>query len=94
MRMMIPKNREISGTAVLYIVMADATSFAPVAAAAGVRFGVSRDTAHTQFTIAVPNATAQSLGIPDKPRQDGIWLITPGRPRRTSWRRESSQRFT
>jgi hypothetical protein len=62
----------------LDIVMADATSFAPVAAAAGVRFGVSRDTAHTHFTIAVPNATAQSLGIPDKPRQDGIWLTNAG----------------
>jgi hypothetical protein len=40
--------------------------------------GMSREMSRTHFTIAVPNATAQSLGIPDKPRQDGIWLMNAG----------------
>lgn len=31
-----------------------------------------------EVTIAVPGATAASLGIPDKRRNDGAWLMNPG----------------
>ena len=31
-----------------------------------------------EVTIAVPGATAASLGIPDKRRNDGIWLMNAG----------------
>jgi hypothetical protein len=30
------------------------------------------------MTIALPGATAQSTGIPDKRREDGVWLMNPG----------------
>jgi hypothetical protein len=29
-------------------------------------------------TIAVPGATAQSLGLPDNPRQGGVWIMNAG----------------
>src|SRR5438876_11144846 len=34
--------------------------------------GPDREHAHIHTTIAVPNATAQSLGLPDNPRQGGV----------------------
>lgn len=40
--------------------------------------GPDRDHARTHMTIAVPGATAQSLGLPDKPRQDGVWIMNAG----------------
>jgi hypothetical protein len=40
--------------------------------------GQDAATARHHMTIAVPMATAQSLGLPDKPRQDGIWIMNAG----------------
>jgi hypothetical protein len=40
--------------------------------------GPDREHARTHMTIAVPGATAQSLGIPDKRTQDGIWIMNAG----------------
>jgi hypothetical protein len=31
-----------------------------------------------EVTIAVPGATSASLGIPDKPRNNGTWLMNAG----------------
>jgi hypothetical protein len=38
------------------------------------------DAEHTRhhMTIAVPMATAQSLGLPDNPRQGGVWIMNAG----------------
>jgi hypothetical protein len=38
------------------------------------------DAEHTRkhVTIAVPGATAQSLGMPDNPRQGGMWIMNAG----------------
>jgi hypothetical protein len=38
------------------------------------------DKEHTRphMTIAVPGATAQSLGLPDNPRQGGVWIMNAG----------------
>ena len=30
------------------------------------------------MTISVPGATAQSLGLPDKPTQAGLWIMNAG----------------
>ena len=40
--------------------------------------GVDREHAHLHITIALPGATTQSTGIPDKRRDDGVWLMNPG----------------
>lgn len=40
--------------------------------------GADQASARTHFTIAVPGATAASLGIPDNPRQGGVWIMNPG----------------
>lgn len=40
--------------------------------------GVDREHARAHVTIALPGATAQSTGIPDKRREDGVWLMNPG----------------
>jgi hypothetical protein len=40
--------------------------------------GADRATARTHITIAVPGATAQSLGLPDNPRQGGVWIMNAG----------------
>jgi hypothetical protein len=40
--------------------------------------GADRATARTHITIAVPGATAQSLGLPDNPRQGGAWIMNAG----------------
>ena len=38
------------------------------------------DQAHARMhtTIAVPGATTQSLGLPDNPRQGGVWIMNAG----------------
>jgi hypothetical protein len=38
------------------------------------------DQAHARIhtTIAVPGATAQSMGLPDKPGQGGVWIMNAG----------------
>jgi len=33
---------------------------------------------HVHTTIAVPGATSQSLGLPDNPRQGGVWIMDAG----------------
>src|SRR5881392_188502 len=40
--------------------------------------GADREHARAHMTIAVPGATAQSLGLPDKPTQNGIWIMNAG----------------
>lgn len=34
--------------------------------------------ARTHTTIAVPGATTQSLGLPDNPKQGGVWIMDAG----------------
>src|SRR6195256_5042979 len=38
------------------------------------------DAEHTRrhMTIAVPGATTQSTGLPDNPKQGGVWIMNPG----------------
>ena len=40
--------------------------------------GPDQATARTHVTIAVPGATAQSLGLPDNPKQGGAWIMNAG----------------
>jgi len=40
--------------------------------------GADQATARTHFTIAVPNATSQSLGLPDTGKAGGVWIMNPG----------------
>ena len=40
--------------------------------------GPDRDRARAHMTIAVPGATAQSLGLPDKRTQNSIWIMNAG----------------
>jgi hypothetical protein len=40
--------------------------------------GPDQATARTHMTIAVPFATAQSLGLPDNNRQGGVWIMNAG----------------
>jgi hypothetical protein len=40
--------------------------------------GADKDHAHNHLTIAVPGATAQSLGLPDNGRQGGVWIMNAG----------------
>ncbi len=40
--------------------------------------GPDAEHARPHTTVAVPGATAQSLGLPDKPSQTGIWIMNPG----------------
>ncbi len=40
--------------------------------------GPDQEHARTHTTVAVPGATAQSLGLPDKPSQTGVWIMNPG----------------
>src|SRR5207244_3685094 len=37
-----------------------------------------REHARIHTTIAVPGATAQSLGLPDNNRQGGVWIMNAG----------------
>jgi hypothetical protein len=40
--------------------------------------GPDREHARTHITIAVPGATTQSTGLPDNPRQGGVWIMNAG----------------
>ena len=40
--------------------------------------GADREHARPHMTIAVPGATTQSTGLPDKRREDGVWLMNAG----------------
>ena len=40
--------------------------------------GADRATARMHVTIAVPGATAQSLGIPDNNKMGGVWIMNAG----------------
>jgi hypothetical protein len=40
--------------------------------------GPDKDRARPHMTIAVPNATTQTLGLPDNPRQGGVWIMNAG----------------
>ena len=40
--------------------------------------GPDRDHPRTHMTIAVPGATAQSLGLPDNNKQGGVWIMNAG----------------
>jgi len=40
--------------------------------------GPDREHARPHMTVAVPGATTQSLGLPDNPRQGGVWIMNAG----------------
>jgi hypothetical protein len=40
--------------------------------------GPDREHARLHMTVAVPGATAESLGLPDKPTQSGLWIMNAG----------------
>jgi hypothetical protein len=40
--------------------------------------GKDKDTARMHMTVAVPGATTQSTGIPDNPKQGGVWIMNAG----------------
>ena len=40
--------------------------------------GADREHTRTHMTIAVPGATTQSTGLPDSPRQGGVWIMNAG----------------
>ena len=40
--------------------------------------GPDKDHPRNHMTVAVPGATAQSLGLPDNPRQGGVWIMNAG----------------
>lgn len=40
--------------------------------------GPDQEHAHVHITIAVPGATTQSTGLPDNPKQGGVWIMNAG----------------
>lgn len=57
----------------------DGTRVKPVFGSAFIHFmGPDQEHAFHHTTIAVPNATAQTLGLPDKPSQAGAWIMNAG----------------
>jgi hypothetical protein len=40
--------------------------------------GPDKEHARIHTTIAVPGATTQSLGLPDNPKQGGVWIMSAG----------------
>ena len=40
--------------------------------------GADKDHTRTHMTIAIPGATTQTTGIPDNPRQGGVWIMNAG----------------
>jgi hypothetical protein len=40
--------------------------------------GADQEHARTHMTIAVPGATAQSMGLPDTNKQGGVWIMSAG----------------
>jgi len=57
----------------------DGTRVKPEFGSAFIHFmGPDMEHAFHHTTIAVPGATAQSLGLPDKPSQAGVWIMNAG----------------
>jgi hypothetical protein len=42
------------------------------------QMGADKDHLRPHMTIAVPGATTASLGLPDNPRQGGVWIMNAG----------------
>ena len=40
--------------------------------------GADKASARTHTTIAVPGATTASMGLPDNPKQGGVWIMSAG----------------
>ncbi len=40
--------------------------------------GPDQEHARMHITIAVPGATTQSMGLPDNPKQGGVWIMNAG----------------
>jgi hypothetical protein len=40
--------------------------------------GTDKEHARVHVTIAVPGATTQSTGLPDSPKQGGVWIMNAG----------------
>jgi len=40
--------------------------------------GTDREHARPHTTVSMPGATAQSLGLPDNPKQGGVWVMSAG----------------
>jgi len=40
--------------------------------------GPDKEHARPHMTIAVPGATTQSIGLPDNPKQGGVWIMNAG----------------
>jgi hypothetical protein len=40
--------------------------------------GPDKDHVRMHMTIAVPGATTQSIGLPDNPKQGGVWIMNAG----------------
>ena len=40
--------------------------------------GADREHARMHMTIAMPGATAQSTGLPDKRKENGVWIMNAG----------------
>ena len=40
--------------------------------------GPDREHMRNHMTIAVPGATTQSMGLPDNPKQGGVWIMNAG----------------
>jgi hypothetical protein len=40
--------------------------------------GADQAHAHAHVTIAIPNATTASTGLPDNPKQGGVWIMDAG----------------
>lgn len=40
--------------------------------------GADPDHTRSHMTIALPGATMQSTGIPDTPKQGGVWIMNAG----------------
>jgi len=40
--------------------------------------GADKDHVRMHMTIAVPGATSQSIGLPDNPKEGGVWIMNAG----------------
>jgi hypothetical protein len=40
--------------------------------------GADKEHARIHVTIAVPGATTKTTGLPDNPKQGGVWIMNPG----------------
>ena len=65
--------------AVLDAAEKDGTREKPVFGSVWYHFrGADKEHGNTHMTIAVPGATAQSLGLPDKGGSGGVWIMNAG----------------